>query len=114
MMSIRADNRHLYLQVIDKIKQNIEKGIFKEKERLPSEFDLAKQLGVSRATLREALRILEEENVIIRRHGVGTFVNVKPLFTSGIEQLNSVTAMIEQAGMVPGTIFLSSSTQGPT
>ena len=33
-MSIRADNRHLYLQVIDKIKQNIEKGIFKEKERL--------------------------------------------------------------------------------
>src|SRR6478735_2229878 len=42
MMSIRADNRHLYLQVIDKIKQNIEKGIFKEKERLPSEFDLTR------------------------------------------------------------------------
>jgi len=110
-MSIRADNRHLYLQVIDKIKQNIEKGIFKEKERLPSEFDLSKQLGVSRATLREALRILEEENIIVRRHGVGTFVNTKPTFLSRIEQLNSITHMIEQAGMKAGTIFLSSQIQ---
>ncbi|MFP7732761.1 GntR family transcriptional regulator [Priestia aryabhattai] len=110
-MSIRADNRHLYLQVIDEIKQNIEKGIFKEKERLPSEFDLSKQLGVSRATLREALRILEEENIIVRRHGVGTFVNTKPTFLSGIEQLNSITHMIEQAGMKAGTIFLSSQIQ---
>ncbi|EIJ81440.1 transcriptional regulator, GntR family [Bacillus methanolicus PB1] len=113
-MSIKSDNRHLYLQVIDRLKQDIEKGLYKEREKLPSEFDLAKQLGVSRATLREALRILEEENVIIRRHGVGTFVNAKPLFTSGIEQLNSVTNMIQLAGMTPGTIFLSSSTQGPT
>lgn len=113
-MSIKSDSRHLYLQVIDRIKQDIEKGIYKEKEKLPSEFDLAKQLGVSRATLREALRILEEENVIMRRHGVGTFVNSKPLFTSGIEQLNSVTNMIVQAGMTPGTIFLSSMTQLPT
>jgi GntR family transcriptional regulator len=113
-MSIKSDNRHLYLQVIDRLKQDIEDGVYKEKEKLPSEFDLAKQLGVSRATLREALRILEEENVIIRRHGVGTFVNSKPLFTSGIEHLNSVTNMINQAGMIPGTIFLSSSAQGPT
>jgi GntR family transcriptional regulator len=113
-MSIKSDNRHLYLQVIDHLKHDIDNGIYKEKEKLPSEFDLAKKLGVSRATLREALRILEEENVIVRRHGVGTFVNSKPMFTSGIEQLNSVTKMIEQAGKKPGTIFLSSSTQGPT
>ncbi|MBM6618383.1 GntR family transcriptional regulator [Bacillus suaedaesalsae] len=113
-MTIKSDNRHLYLQVIDRLKGDIEKGIYKEKEKLPSEFDLAKQLGVSRATLREALRILEEENVVIRRHGVGTFVNAKPLFSSGIEQLNSVTDMIIQAGKKAGTIFLSSSEQGPT
>lgn len=113
-MTIKTDNRHLYLQVIDKIKENIEKGIYKEKEKLPSEFELSKKLGVSRATLREALRILEEENVIIRRHGVGTFVSSKPLFTSGIEQLNSVTNMIKNAKMTPGTIFLSSSIVGAT
>ncbi|MCA1030132.1 GntR family transcriptional regulator [Bacillus timonensis] len=113
-MSIKLDNRHLYLQVIEQIKKEIDVGKYKEKERLPSEFHLSKQLGVSRATLREALRILEEENVIIRRHGVGTFVNSKPVFTSGIEQLCSVTDMIQQAGMKPGTIFLSSSVESST
>jgi GntR family transcriptional regulator len=113
-MSIKLDNRHLYLQVIDKIKENIDNGVYKAKEKLPSEFHLAKYLGVSRATLREALRILEEENVVIRRHGVGTFVNPKPVFTSGIEQLSSVTDMITRGGMKPGTIFLSSTKQEPT
>ena len=110
-VTIKTDNRHLYLQVIDRLKKDIEAGMYREKEKLPSEFDLSKQLGVSRATLREALRILEEESVIVRRHGVGTFVNAKPLFTSGIEQLSSVTNMIRQAGMDPGTIFLSSTTR---
>ncbi|WP_449540067.1 GntR family transcriptional regulator [Ferdinandcohnia sp. Marseille-Q9671] len=113
-MAIKLDNRPLYLQVIDQIKLDIENGIYKEKEKLPSEFLLAKQLGVSRATLREALRILEEENVIIRRHGVGTFVNSKPLFNSGIEQISSITDMIIKGGMTPGTIFLSKTVKGPT
>lgn len=114
MSSIKSNNRHSYLQIIDRIKQDIEDGLYKEREKLPSEFELANQLGVSRAALREALRVLEEENVVIHRHGVGIFVNTKPLFNTGIEQLNSVTRMIKQAGMVPGTIFLSTDTQGFT
>lgn len=105
-MGIRSDSRHLYLQVIDKIKKDIEKGKYKQKDKLPSEYQLSKQLGVSRATLREALRTLEEENVIIRRHGVGTFINTKPIFSSGIEQLSSVTDMIEQSGKKAGTLYL--------
>ncbi|MBO8155176.1 MAG: GntR family transcriptional regulator [Bacillaceae bacterium] len=104
---IRSDNRHLYLQVIDRIKEDIKNGVYKEREKLPSEFELSKMLGVSRATLREALRLLEEENVVTRRHGVGTFVNPKPVFSSGIEQLKSVTNMITEAGMEPGTQYLS-------
>lgn len=113
-MSIKTDHRHLYLQVIDRLKSDIDKGIYQENEKLPSEFELSKTLGVSRATLREALRLLEEENIIVRRHGVGTFVNPKPLFTSGIEQLSSITSMIEQAGMEPGTIFMRSNEEVPT
>lgn len=105
---IKADQRPLYLQVIDKIKLDIETEIYEAGMRLPSEFELAKQLGVSRATLREALRILEEENVIKRRHGVGTFICSKPLFTSGIEELFSITEMIKRGNQKPGTIFLSS------
>lgn len=106
-MSIKTDSRHLYLQVIEEIKRDIHSEKYKEKEKLPSEFQLSKQLGVSRATLREALRILEEENVVTRKHGVGTFVNPKPIFSSGIEQLNSVTSMIVNSGRIPGSQYLS-------
>lgn len=42
---------------------------------LPSEADLSQLYGVSRATIREALGKLEAAGVIIRRHGIGTFVN---------------------------------------
>ncbi|TFJ94714.1 GntR family transcriptional regulator [Lentibacillus salicampi] len=113
-MSLKIDSRHLYLQVIDQIKRDIESGKYKTKQKLPSEFQLSRDLGVSRATLREALRILEEENIVTRRHGVGTFVNPKPIFSSGIEQLNSVTNMIEQSGKMPGSQFLSTEIQEPT
>lgn len=106
-MTIKSDSRHLYLQVIDKIKHEIENGVYKENEKLPSEFELSKILGVSRATLREALRILEEDNIVTRRHGVGTFVNPKPVFTSGIEELTSVTHMIKKSGKKPGVQYLS-------
>ncbi|WP_444684206.1 GntR family transcriptional regulator [Alkalicoccus luteus] len=105
---IKSDSRPLYLQVIDKIKEDIEKGRYKAGERLPSEFELSRQLGVSRATLREALRMLEDESVVVRRHGVGTFIHTKPLFSSGIEELFSVTDMIRRGGREPGTNFLSS------
>ncbi len=101
-----SKTRHLYLQVIEKLKEDIESGKFKENKQFPSEFELARTMGVSRSTLREALQILEAERVIIRKHGVGTFVNPKPLFTSGIEQLSSISAMIRNAGMIPGTIFM--------
>lgn len=113
-MSLRQDTRPLYLLVIDKIKQDIEAGVLKPGNRLPSEFDLAKELGISRATLREALRILEDENVIIRKHGVGTFVNAKPVFTSGIEELYSISQMIEKTGQKAGTIFVNVSKTSPT
>ncbi|MDW0115677.1 GntR family transcriptional regulator [Sporosarcina thermotolerans] len=113
-MLVKTDQRHLYVQVIERLKGDIDSGIFKENEKFPSEFELARNLGVSRATLREALRVLEEEKVIIRKHGVGTFVNPRPIFSSGIEQLSSVSSMIRDAGMEPGTIFMEVQENPPT
>lgn len=114
IMVVKSDQRHLYVQVIERLKHDIEAGVFRENERFPSEFELARSLGVSRATLREALRVLEEEKIIIRKHGVGTFVNPRPLFTSGIEQLTSVSSMIRDAGMAPGTIFMEVNDSAPS
>ncbi|UOQ85395.1 GntR family transcriptional regulator [Gracilibacillus salinarum] len=95
-----------YIHVIEQIKTKINEGELEAGERLPSEMELAKQLNVSRNTLREALRILEEENIIIRRHGIGTFINKKPAFSGGIEELFSITDFIKREGKDPGTEML--------
>lgn len=112
-MSTMSESQHLFL-VIDEIKRNIENGVYKERQKLPSEFQLSKELGVSRAILKEALRILEENNIIVQRHGVGTFVNPKPILSSGIEELNSIHDMIEQTGKKASSIYLSTDTIVPT
>ena len=70
---------------------------------MPSEIIMAKQLDVSRATLREGYRILEDEGVINRYHGIGTFVAKSPVIKSGMEELISITRLIEKQGMKPGT-----------
>jgi GntR family transcriptional regulator len=61
---------------------------------LPSEPDLARKMGVSRATLREAMRSFEEEGRIIRRQGVGTIVTRPPrALEAGLEVLESLETL---------------------
>ena len=69
-------------------------------EKLPSEPKLAKSLGVSRATLREAMRTFETEGLIRRQQGVGTFV-VHPLqvIDTGLEVLESIETMAKRLGL---------------
>ncbi len=69
-------------------------------ERLPSEPKLAKQLGVSRATLREAMRAFETQGLIRRRQGTGTFVvGNAPVLESGLEVLESIQTMAKRMGL---------------
>jgi GntR family transcriptional regulator len=68
-------------------------------DRLPSEPRLAEQLGVSRATLREAMRTFETQGLIRRRQGAGTFVVGKaPILESGLEVLESIQTMAMRMG----------------
>jgi GntR family transcriptional regulator len=67
---------------------------------LPSEPDLARKLGVSRATLREAMRPLEAEGRVVRRQGVGTYVVEPPqVIETGLEVLTSIQALASRMGM---------------
>jgi len=63
-------------------------------QRLLNEPDLAKQMGVSRATLREAMRTFETQGLIRRRQGSGTYVVGKvPVIDAGLEVLESLDTM---------------------
>jgi len=62
-------------EAIDTIKQMIVAGEIRPGQRLPAERELAVQLGVSRPSLREAIRALIALNILESRHGEGTFVS---------------------------------------
>jgi len=64
----------LYEQVLGKIKEMIAQGLYKQGDMLPSEKELMELMGVSRITVREALRQLSEAGVIETRKGKGSFV----------------------------------------
>jgi len=67
---------------------------------LPSEPRLARQLGVSRSTLREAMRPFEQRGLVTRRQGVGTFVSSQPpVIEAGLEQLVSIQRLAARQGL---------------
>jgi GntR family transcriptional regulator len=68
--------------------------------RLMSEPDLAKQMGVSRATLREAMRTFETQGLIRRRQGSGTYVVGKfQVIEAGLEVLESIETMAKRMNL---------------
>ncbi|MCI6738687.1 MAG: FadR family transcriptional regulator [Intestinibacter sp.] len=67
-------NKKVYEQVIEQIQNNIMEGIFKKGDKLPSERELSEKMGVSRTSIREALRVLETMGVVESRQGEGNFI----------------------------------------
>ncbi|HWH68660.1 MAG TPA: GntR family transcriptional regulator, partial [Candidatus Sulfotelmatobacter sp.] len=99
------DRTPLYRLVAEEIRQGIKAGTWQQGEKLPSEPHLASLYAVSRATVREALRSLEQEGAVQSRHGNGTFV-AQPgqILQVGIDSLYSITDAIRLQGRVPGTL----------
>jgi GntR family transcriptional regulator len=98
----RARPRLLSVSVQDELRQRIDQGRLPAGSRLPSEPDLAAELQVSRATLREALRALEEEGLLRRRQGSGTYVADRPRMANSLDVNFGVTEAIRAAGMRAG------------
>jgi GntR family transcriptional regulator len=70
-------------------------------QRLLNEPELAKQMGVSRATLREAMRTFETQGIIRRRQGSGTYVVGKvPVIDAGLEVLESLDTMARRMNLL--------------
>ena len=70
-----ADPVPLYYQLELRLRQAVTGGAFGEAGRLPTELELSRTYGVSRITVRGALERLEEDGLIVRQRGRGTYVN---------------------------------------
>jgi GntR family transcriptional regulator len=66
--------RPLYRQVRDILVRRIAEGVWRPGQVLPSEPEIASDLGVSQGTVRKALDEMAAENLVVRRQGRGTFV----------------------------------------
>ena len=93
--SIQSKIRLPHIQVEEYLSSLIEE--LKPGDQLPPEPALARQLGVSRATLREVILAFVARGALVRRHGVGTFVASRiPILESGLEVLESVDRLAER------------------
>src|SRR5262245_2381152 len=105
LKSARSERKTLTEIAEQELRQAIARGTFRPGSQLPTEAELCQMLGVSRTVVREALRVLEEDGLLARRHGVGTFVRDHPI----LKNLNfnfGITEMIESAGLTAGTSYL--------
>jgi GntR family transcriptional regulator len=76
----------LYVQIRDSLRRQILDGTYQVHERLPSENDMMNVFGVSRITIRQALRDLHNEGLVFSAQGKGTFVS-KPKAVQNVQRL---------------------------
>ncbi|WP_198968834.1 GntR family transcriptional regulator [Xylophilus sp. ASV27] len=96
--STPATEDPLYRRVGDDLLQRIQAGEFPVGSVMPRELDLARQLGVSRVTLRQALQILEKGGVVSRVRRVGTRVIAAAPAATYVQRMDGIEAILRLAG----------------
>src|ERR671910_2713013 len=101
-MSVVRDRRPSLVDVAEEaLRTWLATGRHRPGERLPPEQELSAHLGVSRGTLRTALRRLEESGEIVRRQGSGTYVGraTSTPLDEGLEKLVSYSELARRRGV---------------
>lgn len=96
-----------YIRIWKDLQAQIEEGIYKPGDQLPSESSLAERYGCSRETVRHALRLLAEEGFILPEQGRGTFViSRSSRLRKRLGELASFTHQLEERGFQPKSLLL--------
>jgi DNA-binding GntR family transcriptional regulator len=69
-----ASDRPVYKQIADHLRAVVERGQLREGDQLPSEARLMEHYGVARMTIRNAMRLLQDEGLVTAEHGRGVCV----------------------------------------
>ncbi|OOM11358.1 FadR/GntR family transcriptional regulator [Clostridium saccharobutylicum] len=85
----------VYDQVIEEIKNKIKNGEIKKGDKLPSEREMAESLGVSRTSVREALRALEVIGLVESRQGAGNYIRTN--FNNSLFEPLSIMFMLQES-----------------
>ena len=88
----------LYQQLADSLRDKIYEGKYAFGDKLPSERSLAEKFGISHLTVRKALAILEEEGMLLRVQGKGTFVRAQK-YSIDMQHMDGFSSMFGQQGI---------------
>jgi GntR family transcriptional regulator len=105
----RSRPEPLWHQVVQALREPIDNGVWSPGDRLPGEGRLCELLGVSRITVRHALRTLEAQGLVRKEHGRGTFVTSDRL-VGGARSVSSFSREMVELGRQPGSVLLEAET----
>ena len=103
----------LYYQLVNIIKRNITAGTLKPGDILPSESEMCKNFDISRSTVRQAVSMLEDEGLVVRKQGRGTYV-AQPKVHRKTQQLYSFTSEMSSLGLTPSSTLIDFEVIDPT
>lgn len=101
----RNNSIPLYEQLKNLISAQIKKGELKPGQQIPSERELCETYQVSRITVRQAISIAENEGLVCRTHGRGTFVSSGAKIKQGLTKVNNFQETLSTQGIVGSTII---------
>lgn len=96
----------IYIKIHNQIKRDVENHVYKVGDRIPAERQLAVKFGVSRMTLRQAIKTLEEEGILERRLGSGTYVASQKV-QEKMSGIMSFTEITQANGQIPSSKLIS-------
>lgn len=89
----------LYIQLYNRLRIDIEEGVYSPGERLPSESDLEAKYNTSRITIRKAISLLANDGYVSVRQGLGTIVASPTMYNTNF--VTSLTEQLREAGYTP-------------
>ncbi len=96
----------LSIQIAEGLIAQFEQGDLTPGDRLPPERELSETLGVNRMTLRQALRVLETQGLLIRQQGSGTYI-AEPKIEREAGRLVPFTKGMRRRGYLPGARLIT-------
>ena len=105
-MKLKNSKLPLYHQLAEKITEEIKNNNLKEDEKIPSEREYCEKYKVSRSTVREAVKHLEQTGYLYRIQGKGTFVSPK-MMKQNLLEFYSFTEEMKEIGKTPSSIIKS-------
>ena len=118
MSSDTPSSNPLYSELADKLRRDIETGVYAPGDRMPSEPTLCRTTGYSRSTVRKALQLLVDQGYVTKSQGKGTFVSELPQRVEAASKLTptflSFTENARQLGGKPLTRTIDIRTVSPT